>query len=246
MPKPHSSRRSTEQDNQATQEVQRVRSLISEHENGSEICMPSPSTVPSAVLVGLYQFLQTTGLDYQQMAHVAALLGAAVPPTPPPPVQATGISPLQAKTELPGNLPTAQPLEAHPGDNAARTPEQTLKHQAVMAMQQQGLAHPTHLASQLLGSRPAAHAGDAPLLAHRQGWSPAPKRKLPGRTGEADSGRSASRTPDRGAQNQAPVTPRTNTGALSPTLPHPGAMPSSLQGVAPPSWTACHNADIFR
>ena len=168
-----------EQENQATQEVQRVRSLISERENGSEIRMPTPTTVPSTVLAGLYQYLQTTGLDYQQMAQVATLLGAAVPPTPPPPVPANGASPLQPNTEAPANLTTAQP---------------------------------------------------------RQGRSPAPKRKLPGRTGEADRASTYySRSPSSRSASRHAGSWRSEPGPRK----HQGRMP----GLSPPHYLIqerCH------
>ena len=173
---------------------------------------------------------------YQQMAQVATLLGATVPPTPP------AAAPTHGQTSLQEQLPTALPQQNQLGALTAR-PQGVPAPQAVLTLQEQGLAHPANLASQLLGSQPAAQGGTAPPP-QRQGRSPAPKRKLPGRTGEADkastyysrspSGRSASRTPDRGAQHQAQDTPKARAEALSPTLPHPDALPSSLQGVAPP------------
>ena len=157
--------------------------------------MPAPPTVPSNVLVGLYQFLQTTGLNYTQLAQVGTLLGATVAPTPP------AVSPLVAEPPVNERPGTAQQQDL---DKA-----QEMKRQAVISLQQQNLTHPTNLASQLLGNTPTALAGTVPAQTPRQGRSPVPKRKLPPRTGEADkastyqspspSGRSASRTPDRGA-----------------------------------------------
>ena len=214
-----------EAETQATQEVQRVRSLISKHEPGSEVRMSAPPTVPSNVLVGLYQFLQTTGLSYTQLAQVGTLLGATVPPTPP------AASPLPAEPPVNERPGTAQQQDF---DKA-----QEMKRQAVISLQQQGLTHPTNLASQLLGNTPTALAGTVPAQTPRQGRSPVPKRKLPPRTGEADkastyqspspSGRSASRTPDRGALRMEQTTNRDIDGALSPTLPPWG---SALQ----PQW----------
>ena len=157
-----------EQEHQANQEVQRVRSLISEHDPGSEIRMPTPCNVSSAVLVGLYQFLQTAGLDYQQMAQVATVLGATAPPTPP------AAAPTHGQTSLQEQLPTALPQQNQLGALTAR-PQGVPAPQAVLTLQEQGLAHPANLASQLLGSQPAAQGGTAPPP-QRQGRSPAPKR----------------------------------------------------------------------
>ena len=56
----------TEADTLATQEIQRVRALI-------------------LMLAGLYGFLHSAGLSYEQIAQAGTILGAVVPPAPPPP-----------------------------------------------------------------------------------------------------------------------------------------------------------------
>ena len=71
-----------EAEQSATQEVQRVRTLIAEAEPPGELKPPSLATVPPQALSGLFQFLQLAGLNAQQLANVGHILGATMPPLP--------------------------------------------------------------------------------------------------------------------------------------------------------------------
>ena len=51
-------------------------------------CRPAVAATPQ-MLAGLYSFLHSTGLTYDQVAQVGTILGACVPPAPPAPCPRT-------------------------------------------------------------------------------------------------------------------------------------------------------------
>ena len=216
---------------QTGQDVAKVRALIAE-DDGGEASKAAP--VPPNVMHRIYQILQVAGLDSTHLAAVADVMGSPMPPPPPAPPQSqpAGLGPvLVNNTGSPNDqslLPPANGvgLLGAPSGQAARSPLQQ--------GQEEALAHPANLASQLLAGSPP-DKGEAP--GRRAGRSPARRRKLPPRGGDADyaptfkdesvSSRGASRTPDRGGRSRE-VSPTQPMGALQP-------LASSLQGVAPPS-----------
>ena len=206
----------------AAQEVQKQRAAISEFDP-----LPAASpALPSPTVVGLYQILQQAGLPDNHLKAVADLLGTRLPPAPPqmnstpPPAVPQAQQQTQAPTTAP---PSVAPCAAH-----------------------DHLEHPARLASQLLAS-------ESSKKSLTTGTGPKTRRPLPARGGLADyastfrqrssspahsatTSRSASRSVDRGHNRKN--SPHVPIGALSPTVPMDNAtqaVPSSLDGAAPPS-----------
>ena len=192
--------------------MQRVRSLISEHEPGSEVRMPTPSTVPSNVLVGLHQSSKPqdwTTRSWLRLQHCWAQLCPQLRLLP---------TPGQASMQEP--LPTAQPQKALAGAPAVPAPGPALQQQTVLTLQQQGLTRPANLASQLLGSPPAAAPGTVPAHNDRDVPLCQDANYLAGREKRTWRPPAIHAHPPAGASRRSRKRPREG-GALSPTLPHP-------------------------
>ena len=110
---------------QALQDLNRLRAMIADP-------LPEPQAtprmdIPPQVLAGVYAVLQHAGLQPEYLHKVGGLLGAPMPPTPPPPTDVTG-----------NGAPTSPPSAPGVGTQLLASPGETRRHSSLTPHRRQG------------------------------------------------------------------------------------------------------------